>query len=53
MCMKGMLGIGKLNGAKVFSSLDLQSDYHQIPIAEKAVRKTAFVTYTRDFLCIV
>ncbi|WP_366144398.1 reverse transcriptase domain-containing protein, partial [Giesbergeria sp.] len=36
--------IDQLHGKKVFSSLDLQSGYHQIHIADDDVQKTAFLT---------
>ncbi len=39
----------KLRGACVFSSLDLQSGYYQIPIPEEDVPKTAFVTHVGQF----
>jgi hypothetical protein len=34
----------QLAGARVFSKVDLHSDYHQIKIRSKDVRKTAFST---------
>jgi hypothetical protein len=39
----------KLRGACVFSSLDLQSGYYQIPIPAEDVPKTAFVTHVGQY----
>src|SRR3569833_1949864 len=36
--------IDKLHGAKVFSSIDLQSGFYQIPIVPQDIPKTAFTT---------
>ena len=35
----------KLQGAHIFSSLDLQSGYHKLKIADEDVHKTAFITH--------
>lgn len=36
--------IDKLGGNKYFTGLDLASGYYQVPVAEDAIEKTAFVT---------
>lgn len=36
--------IDKLQGSAYYSSLDLKSGYHQIPVAEESKKYTAFVT---------
>ncbi|XP_073942517.1 uncharacterized protein [Choristoneura fumiferana] len=36
--------IDKLATAKFFTTLDMESGFHQIPIAEESIEKTAFVT---------
>lgn len=36
--------LDRLKGCKYFTSLDLASGYHQIPISEQSIDKTAFIT---------
>lgn len=36
--------LNRLTGCNYFTSLDLASGYHQIPVAEESIPKTAFVT---------
>ena len=36
--------LGKLKGAKVFSTLDLHQGYHHITLTEESIPKTAFTT---------
>lgn len=36
--------LGRLSGARYFTSLDLESGFWQLPVAEKHQEKTAFIT---------
>ena len=36
--------LGVMSGATMFSTMDITSAYNQVPIAEKDIPKTAFVT---------
>jgi hypothetical protein len=43
----------QVGGAKIFSKLDLQSDYHQVKIKDEDIRKTTFQTRYRHYEFIV
>ena len=42
---------GRLQGAKVFTTLDLRSDYYHISLSENSKAKTAFVTPFGKYQC--
>ena len=45
--------IDALANSKVFSGLDLWSGYWQVLMAEKSVERTAFVTQSGQWECLV
>ena len=47
------LVLSPLNGAKLFSALDLLSGYHQVPLSEDSKQCTAFSTHNQHWQCEV
>ena len=41
--------LSQLNGAKLFSTLDLLSGYHQVPLSEDSKQCTAFSTHNQHW----